>query len=57
MNGRHNRITLAVLTFVLVAAAAAAIALPTALASLDPLDAQLNDLRAATARYHSVEQA
>ena len=57
MNGRHNRITLAVLTSVLVAAAAAAIALPTALASLDPLDAQLNDLRAATARYHSVEQA
>ncbi len=57
MNRRHNRIALAVLTFVLLAAAASVIALPTALASLDPLDAQLNELRAATARYHSLEQA
>jgi hypothetical protein len=56
MNLRRNSITFVVLTAVL-AAAAAAIALPTAGASLDPLDAQLNDLRAATARYHSVEQA
>ena len=57
MNLSRNRITVAVLTVALAAAAAAAIALPTAVAGLDPLDAQLNDLRAATARYHSVTQA
>ena len=39
------------------AAAVAAVALPVALASLDPVQAQLNDVRAATARFHSVEQA
>ena len=56
MNLRRNSITFVVLTAVL-AAAAAVIALPTAGASLDPVEAQLNDVRAATARYHSVEQA
>ena len=56
MNARRTRLMLGVLTAVL-AAVAAAVALPTALASLDPLEAQLNDLRAATAPYHSVEQA
>jgi hypothetical protein len=56
MNLRRDSITFVVLTAVL-AAAAVVIALPAALASPDPLGAQLNDLRAATARYHAVEQA